>query len=78
MSGDDLFYKDKKLGVMYFRHFYDPGHFNNDAIEVEAMAHASSCIMIPDPMNFLLSLKTIQHLIYSENMMKKYGLDDFK
>lgn len=73
-----LYYGDKEISVMYFRHFYDHSHFNDEAIEVEAMAHASRTIMIPDPLTVLMSLKFIQHFFYSEKIAKQFNLEHLK
>lgn len=73
-----LFFKDQPLNVMYFRHFYDHTHFDEDAIKLHSMAHASNVIMIPNPLTLLMSLKNTQHLFYSKPMLEKYHLSELR
>lgn len=74
LEDQKLKFQGKEIAVMYFRHYYNEDQFEGDSKEIIAMADASNTIMIPDPFNFLLSLKPIQHLLYSKELMSRYGI----
>lgn len=60
--------------MLYFRHFYDHSHYNENSILLMAQASASKTIMVPDVTNLLFSLKPIHHLSYSEKLMKQFNV----
>lgn len=75
LTNQQLSFQNKEIAVMYFRHYYNYDHFDEQSKEIIAMADASKTIMIPDPLNLLFSLKPIQHLLYSEELLSVYGID---
>lgn len=75
----NFFFKGKEIGMFYFRSLYNYTDFEKkDIFDFYVESESSNCINIPSAISVLISLKPIQHLIFSDKLLKKYKLEKIK
>lgn len=71
---NNLVYKGKEIGMVYYRYLYDATHFINDSKNFVIAAEVSNAICLPSLETWLINTKMNQYLIYARSVQEKYGI----
>ena len=67
-----------EIAMIFYRNMYDNIHFDEVSVEFYAMAESSKCYNVPDLYSALITLKPLQLLFSSSELMAKYDVKELE
>lgn len=71
---NNLIFKGKEIGIVYYRHLYDASHYVNDCENFVVKAEASNAICLPNIATQLINMKLNQFLLANKTLQHAYNV----